>query len=103
MPLSVAAACSSKLKPRQKALAEGQAPGLVDAAAERRVQDELLASTFVEEAFGDDGVLRRHGTEDGSAGNDIGDELARSRFADATAFYEPADCRGDFGHVDAEM
>ena len=54
MPLSVAAACNSKLKPRQSA-AQGEAPGLVDAAAERGVEDELHAATFVEEALRDDG------------------------------------------------
>ncbi len=35
MPLSVAAACSSKLKPRQKTFAEGEAPGFVEAGRRR--------------------------------------------------------------------
>ena len=39
-----------------EALAQRQAPGAVDAAAERRVQHELHAAAFVEEALGDDRV-----------------------------------------------
>ncbi len=54
MPLSVAAACSSKLKERQKRLAQRQPPRAVDARAERRVQHQLHAAALVEEALGDD-------------------------------------------------
>ena len=38
-------------------LAQRQAPGAVDAAAERRVDDELRAAGFIEETFDDDGLL----------------------------------------------
>ena len=58
-----------------EALAQGEAPGLVEAAAEGRVEDELLAAAFVEEALGDDGGLGGDGAEDGAAGDDVGDEL----------------------------
>ena len=37
-------------------LAQREAPGLVDAAAEGSVEDELLAAALVEEALGDDGL-----------------------------------------------
>jgi hypothetical protein len=65
-----------------EAFAEGEAPGLVDAAAEGRVEDELLAATFVEEALGDDGCLGGNGAEDGTAGDDVGDELERGGVVD---------------------
>ena len=58
-----------------EALAEGQAPGFVEAAAEGRVEDELLASAFVEEALGDEGGFGGDGAEDGAAVDDVGDEL----------------------------
>ena len=41
-----------------EALAQGQAPGAVDAAAERGVDDKLHAARLVEEALEHDGVLR---------------------------------------------
>ena len=66
-----------------EALAQREAPGLVDAAAEGCVQDELLAAAFVEEALGDDGGLGGNGAEDRAAGDDIRDQLARGGGADA--------------------
>ena len=44
-------------------LAQREAPRLVDAAAERRVQHELHAARFVEEALEHQRVLRRHDAE----------------------------------------
>ena len=64
-------------------LAEGEAPGLVDAAAEGGVENELHAAAVVEETFGDDGGFAGDGAEDGSAGDDVGDELEGGRGADA--------------------
>ncbi len=58
-----------------EALAEGEAPGLVEAAAEGGVEDELLATAFVEEALGDEGGFGGDGAEDGAAMDDVGDEL----------------------------
>ena len=49
-----------------EALAQRHAPGAVDPAAERRVDDELHAARLVEEALGDDACLRRHGAERGA-------------------------------------
>ena len=46
-----------------EALAQREAPGAVDAAAEGRVEDELHAARLVEEALGDDRVLRGHRAE----------------------------------------
>src|SRR5688572_32933234 len=44
-------------------LAQGEAPGAVDPAAERGVQDELHAARFVEEALEGDELPRGHDTE----------------------------------------
>jgi len=59
-----------------EAFAEGKAPGAVDAGSEGGVDDELHAAAFVEEALGDDGVLRRDGSQDSAAFADVGSELA---------------------------
>ena len=48
-----------------EALAQRQAPGAIDARAERRVQDQLHAAGFVEEALGDHGCVRWHGAQRG--------------------------------------
>ena len=58
-----------------EALAQGEAPGFVEASAEGGVEDELHAAAFVEEALGDDGGFGGDGAEDGAAGDDVGDEL----------------------------
>ena len=85
-----------------EALAQGEAPGLVDAAAEGRVQDELHAAALVEEALGDDGGDGGDGAEDGAAGDDVGDELFGACVVDAAFFLEPGNCIGDrwFGLAD---
>ena len=79
-----------------EALAQGEAPGLVDASAEGGVEDELHAAAVVEEAFGDDGGFGGDGSQDGAPGDDVGDELAGSGGADAAGFGEPVDGCGDF-------
>ncbi len=87
-----------------EALAQREAPGLVDAAAEGSVQDELHAAAFVEEALGDDGGLGGDGAEDGAAGDDVGDELERAAEAQMPQVFalsqsmaggDSRDCAGD--------
>ena len=56
-------------------LAQRQSPGLVDASAERRVDDQLHAAAFVEETLGNDRVLRGHGAEDGASLQHVLDRL----------------------------
>ena len=80
-----------------EALAQGEAPGLVEAAAEGGVQDELLAAAFVEEALGDDGGFGGDGAEDGAAVDDVGDELEGGGGAEAALALEEGDGVGDFG------
>jgi len=76
-----------------KAFAQSEAPGLVDAASEGCVEDELHAAAVVEEALGDDGGLGGDSSECSAAGDDVGDELVSSAGADAAGFHEPL-CRG---------
>ena len=54
-----------------EALAQRHAPRAVDAAAERRVDDQLHAARLVEEALGDDARLRRHAAQRRRAGDDV--------------------------------
>ena len=80
-----------------EALAQREAPGLVDAAAEGGVEDELHAAAFVEEALGDDGGLGWDGAEDGAAGDDVGDELLGTAGAEAAVFHQPCSRGSNFG------
>src|SRR6185503_20456241 len=59
-------------------LAQREAPRLVDAAAERRVQHELHTARFVEEPFEHDGVLRRQYPQYAAAFTEIVDCLLRA-------------------------
>ena len=72
-----------------EALAQGQAPGLVDAAAEGRVDDQLGAAGFVEEALHDDALARRQGAERVARAGQVVDRLLRSDRIDADLFYQP--------------
>ena len=66
-----------------EAFAQREAPGAVDARSEGRVQDQLHAARFVEEAFGDDRMRRRHGAERCRAGLQIGDGLSCAGFIES--------------------
>ncbi len=59
MPLSVAAACSSKLKSHAESFSQRQAPRAVDARSERSVQNQLHTAGLVEKAFGDHAATGR--------------------------------------------
>ena len=83
-----------------EALAQREAPGFVDAAAEGSVDHELHAAAFVEEALGDDRGLRGNGAEDCAAGDDVFDGLLGAGIVEAAFVFEPGDggahARGDF-------
>ena len=66
-----------------EALAQRQAPRAVHARAEGRMQDELRAAGFVEEALQHDALLRRHGAERGDLAREVVGELARGGFVEA--------------------
>ena len=55
--------------------AEREPPRAVDAAPERRVDDELHAACFIEEAFEHDRVERRQRAKRGARGGEVIDEL----------------------------
>src|ERR1700722_18182239 len=82
-----------KIKRATEALAQRQAPGFVDAGAERRVDDELHAAAFVEESLGDDYSLRRHCAQRSAAHGDVIDGLRRARIVQTTLLPEPVDRR----------
>ena len=80
-----------------EAFAQRQSPGLVDAAAEGRVDDELHAAAFVEEAFGDDGLLGGNVAEHGASGDDVFDGLFGAGIVEAAFVFEPGDGILNFG------
>src|SRR5262245_10590081 len=66
-----------------EALAQREAPRAIDAAAERRMDDELHAARFVEEALEHDRLKRRQGAERDTRRGQIVHELCGGRFAHA--------------------
>ena len=83
-----------------EALAQRQAPGLVDARAKGSVNDELHAAAFVEKALGDDGGLRRNRSEQGAARDDVFDGLLGAGLIEAAFEFEPVHGGSDaFGRL----
>ena len=72
-----------------EALAEREAPGAVDAAAERRVEDELHAARFVEEALEHDRLERGQRAERRARCGEIVDDLLRRALVEP-GFLRPA-------------
>ncbi len=79
-----------------EALAQGEPPGLVEAAAEGRVENELLSAAFVEEALGDERRFGGNGSEDGATVDDVGDELESGGVVEEALALEEGDGVGDF-------
>ena len=73
-----------------EALAQRETEGAVDPRAERRVDDELHAAGLVEEALGDQRVLRRQRAEHGHRLAGVGHHLLGAGGADAALLAEPA-------------
>ncbi len=78
-----------------EALAQSQAPGLVDASAEGSVNHQLHAAAFVKETLGDDGVLRRHVSQHCPPLQDVFNRLLGAGVVQAALFFQPGD---GFGH-----
>ena len=95
-PLSVAAACSSKLNPRQKRLRSASPHALLIRPPNGCVEHELHSSALVEESLRDHRVERRHRTQNGSAGHDIADHLLGAGIVDTALLFQPCD---GFGHL----
>ena len=66
-----------------KAFAQRQTPGAIDAAAIGRMDDELHAARFIEEALQHDGILRRQAAERRVRRSEIFDQLLARRLCDA--------------------
>ena len=56
------------------------------------MQDELHPAAFVEESFGDDGLLCWHVAQHGAAGHDVFNQLLGSGIVEPTLVFEPGDC-----------
>ena len=78
-----------------EALAQGQSPGAVDAGAEGRVDDQLHAAGFVEEALGYDAVRGGRGSQSGLAGQHVVEGLLGRRGRRATIRAGRSPVRGD--------
>src|SRR5262245_59161734 len=70
-----------------EAFSKRERPRLVDAAAKRRMEDELHAAGFVEEPLEDERLLRGNHTKRRASGNEVarrlfGASVAESRLAD---------------------
>ncbi|CRL98980.1 hypothetical protein [Pseudomonas sp. 24 R 17] len=72
-----------------KTLAQGQAPGAVDAAAERRVDDQLGAAGRVEETLHDQRVLGRQGAQGQACARQVIEDLFGAGAVQAEGFDEP--------------
>src|SRR5882762_9559649 len=88
-----------KIERAAEALAKGQSPSLVDARAERGVNDQLHAAALIKEAFGDDCSLRGNCAEDCASGSDIFGGLLGAGLDDTTLRLEPAHGLGEIGAI----
>ena len=87
--------CSSlqfEIEAAAETLAQRQTPGFVDARAKRRMNDQLHAAAFIEEALGNDCALRGNGPENSPAFENVLNGLRRAGFIEATFVqFEPGD------------
>src|SRR5271166_3332197 len=81
-----------KVEGAAETLAQRQSPGLVHAATKRRVDDELHSAALVEEALGDDRLLRRHFAQHRAPSDDVLDQLLRTCVIEPALFLQPRDC-----------
>src|SRR5262245_7969383 len=81
-----------------EALSKRERPGFVDAAAKGRMQDQLHAAGFVEEALEHERLLRRDDSERRTPGGEIGCRLFGAAFAEPRLADQPLnERRGPFG------
>ena len=74
-----------------EALAEGEAPGSVDALAKGGVDDQLHAAGVVEEALEDDVVVRGHDAEAVVGGAQVVGDLVGAELRDVAFGLQPVD------------
>src|SRR5262249_17730488 len=78
-----------KVEASTEPLAQSQAPGFVNTAAERSMDNQLHAATFVEEAFSDNCVLGGHRSQHAAPLQNVLDHLLRSRVVQAAFIFQP--------------
>src|SRR6516164_5232877 len=78
-----------KIEFAAKALAQREPPRSVEAAAVRRMDHQLGATNFIEEALDDERVLRRQNTERGVTRDEVFDQLLCGRFGNADLIAKP--------------
>ena len=88
---SVAAACSSKLKLRQKRLRSARPQARFEAAAVRTVDDQLHAAGFVEEAFHHQPPAPGQATQGLAGAGQVLDDLPRGAIVQPEGGAEPGD------------
>jgi hypothetical protein len=76
-----------------EALAQRQSPRAIDAAAERRVDDQLHAAGFIEEALEHDRLMRRQAAEGRVRRREIRDDLRSRCLGNTDVLYEPGEHR----------
>jgi len=76
-----------------EALAQAEPPRAIQATAERRMDDQLHAAGFVEEAFHRQCRLRRQQAEFDARGGEVVDQLTRGGVAEADFVAKPGQCR----------
>ncbi len=76
-----------------EAFAQRQPPGPVDPAAERRMNDQLVATGLVEEALHDQPLLRWQRAQRRTGASEVFDDLASGGFRQAEGVGEPVDGR----------
>ena len=78
-----------KIKATAKALAQRQSPRLVDPAAKGCVQYQLHTAAFIEKAFRDNCVQRRHRAQHGAARRDVANQLLRTGIIHTAFLLQP--------------
>ncbi len=78
-----------KIEAAAESLAQRQSPGLVDPPAEGRVDHQLHPAAFVEEALGNDRVLRGDGAQYRAALQNVFDRLLGAGIIQPAFFFQP--------------
>src|SRR5258708_28542892 len=79
-----------KVESNAETLAKRQAPGVVDAPAKRRMDDQLDAAAFVKKAFGNHSGLRWNSAQNGAALQNVFDRLLSAGIIEPAFFLEPS-------------
>jgi hypothetical protein len=78
-----------KIESHGRSACAAKSPGLVDAAAKRRVDDQLHPAAFIEKPLRNDGLLRRHRAQHGASLQNVFNRLLRARIVEPAFFFQP--------------